>query len=105
MGRMPSIGTPPPHARPDIIRHLGRTICVGVLIPWFMSSVMQFDPVFFVGVVLALLVPRLVVRRLKAPVRAEWSQRDWAWSAVALVIAIAYFAGLTPGRFAMLVGW
>lgn len=62
---------------------------------------MRVYPVFFVGVLPALLVLRFVVRRRKAPVRVEWSQRDWAWSAV----ATASFAGLTPARLPMLAGW
>lgn len=82
MGGLLAISTPPPHARPDVIRHLGRTFCVGVRIRRLMSSVMRFYPVFFVGVFLALLVPQFVVCRLKASVRIEWYQRDWAWSAV-----------------------
>lgn len=93
-----------PHPRPDVIRRLGRTMFFGVLVPWLMSSFMRFRPVFFIGVFLALLVPRFVFRKLNTPVMVEWSQRDWAWSAAAIVIAIAYFSGLTPARLATLIG-
>lgn len=75
----------------------------GVLVPRRMSSFMRFRPAYFIGVCLALLVPRFAFHKLNTPVMVEWSQRDWAWSAVAIVIAIAYFSGLTPARLAVLI--
>lgn len=91
--------------KPDVIRHLGRTICIGACMPWLMSSFTRIHPGFFFGVILALLLPRFVFRRRRAPLVVEWRTRDGIWGAAALLIMIAYVLALTPPRLAGLIGW
>jgi hypothetical protein len=93
----------PQPPRRDIIRHLGRTICFGVLIPWLMSGFMRFRPWFFFGCLAAFVGSRFAFRKLKALVEVEWSWRDWVWAGLAVVITIAYAFGLTPHGLARLI--
>jgi hypothetical protein len=94
----------PQRLQPEVIRDLGRTICFGSLIPWLLSGIMPSQVWFFFGCLVAFVMPRFTFRKRKAPVVYRWSQRDWAWTGLAIFIAIAYFSDLTPARFARLIG-
>jgi hypothetical protein len=97
-------GNDPREPQPDVIRNLGRTICFGVLIPWLVSGVMHFRPWFFFACLVASVIPRLVFRKRRAPAVVEWASRDWAWTALAVVITTAYLSGLTPAGLTTLIG-
>ncbi|ALA58933.1 hypothetical protein [Nitrospira moscoviensis] len=90
--------------KPDVVRDLGRTICLGALIPWAMSAFMPFQPLFFFGCLAAFVLPRFVFRKLRAPVVVHWSRRDSIWVLVAVAVTIAYFSALIPSRLASWLG-
>jgi|GEM_PF-5351661 hypothetical protein len=78
----------------DPIRKLGRTLFIGLAVPWALSNFIHVHPVLFFGFPLALIVPRFLFRK-RHPV-VEWTREDWWWVVCSVLIVAAYSQRLSP---------
>lgn len=81
---------------PGAITKLGRTIFLGVMIPWVLSSFIRVRPILMVGFPVALIIPRFLFR--KKATLIEWTLEDWIWLVLAALVLLAYSQSLTPLR-------
>lgn len=76
------------------ISNLGRSIFLGVMIPWVLSAFIHVRPILMVGFPLALIIPRFLFRRTKTLI--EWRTEDWVWLLLAALVLLAYSQSITP---------
>lgn len=75
---------------------LGRSLFVGSVIPWGLSSVMGVPSLLIIAFPIAWVIPRFLFRRLGAHGELQWVKGDWLWLGAALMISLASFFGLDP---------
>lgn len=75
-----------------VIGKLARTLFVGLLIPWVLSSFIRIRPVVMVSFPFVLIIPKFLFRRRKIVI--EWTAEDWVWLFLSFTVLYTYSQGL-----------
>lgn len=73
------------------ITKLGRSLFIGSVIPWGLSSMLAVPPLLIILFPIAWVSPRFLFRKPGIRAEVQWEKRDWLWLGGALMISVASF--------------